>query len=226
MPRSVGAARGAVVARREVRIDKDFYETPVACATEICDRMRLFTPEPRTVLEPSAGSGNFVRAIRTVWPRAHITAVDILASNIAGCSRHARTTDTLVRGDIMEVSDGLVAAADLVVGNPPFSHAEEHVKRLLRSMQTGAYLAFLLPTSFITTQGRAKGLWNNPPDGRGDVRGPYGDLEAEIPLAERPGFTTNGGTDMAEYCLYVWQKDRGSYAPRLLPHLWWHHRVE
>ena len=204
--------RGMGVKRR----DKDLYETPADCALAICKRLerllRLGT-EPR-LIEPSAGSGSFVKAMKAVWPEAVIMAVDLHTEN--GRKLYAAGATSYVIGK-WQVQDVAGFASDLDVGNPPFSEAEVHIHHALLTLREGAYLAYLLPTSFLASQGRCARLWR--PDNVGSLTG-FGGLRYFWPLAERPSYTDDGGTDMTEYGVFVWKKGF-TLNPEILPPMWW-----
>lgn len=205
------------------RADRDRYLTPPNHALAMCARLAGLIPTPARVVEPSAGAGVFVAASRRIWTSTEVMGVDIHEPNRAGCYRAGVTN--FVHGDWV---DGAVTAAvkgfrpDLIIGNPPFSLAEEHVKHALSVLLDGGHLALLLPVSFLCSRGRTKRLWSPQPidNGNGIITTiPFGHLRYYMPLAERPSFTGNGKTDMTEYAVYVWKKGWDSW-PQMVPHLW------
>lgn len=112
-----------------------------ACVAAVAAEIEASGP-PRTILEPSVGGGAFARAIRTRWPDAHLTGVDLdpRAAGLALCER------------------GVVAnwcglqprpRADLVVGNPPFTSdvALAHVRAALGASLDWTIL--ILPLAFV-----------------------------------------------------------------------------
>lgn len=48
------------------RVPRDAYQTPPELALAICQRLALAGMRPGEIVEPSAGSGAFVRAARGV----------------------------------------------------------------------------------------------------------------------------------------------------------------
>jgi hypothetical protein len=93
---------------------------------------------------------------------------------------------------------------DLIIGNPPYMLAEEHVTL---ARKTGAWVAFLLRLSFLGSQARAKTVWASP------------GLRWLIPISRRPSFT-GGGSDASEYAVFVWGRGFTGNAV-VLPHLQW-----
>lgn len=77
--------RGADVTSRTQSVSKtrqerqpfDAYNTPFDCALAICRWLKEKGIDPERVLEPSAGHGDFVRAVRETWPQAFIVANEI-----------------------------------------------------------------------------------------------------------------------------------------------------
>lgn len=199
------------------RRDKDLYETPAALATAICRRLArvLRLDEAPRIIEPSAGSGSFVRAARATWPRATILAVDLHQQNARAMHAAGATSYTVGQWQQQDVGG---FGAHLILGNPPYSEAEAHIQHALdHVLGPDGYLAFLLPTSFLASQGRCSRLW--PPREPGGLIG-LGCLRYIWPIAERPSFTGNSSTDMTEYACYVWRKGWG-LSPEVLPPLWW-----
>jgi predicted RNA methylase len=99
----------------------DFYPTPPAVAAEMLDPLDL---RGRTVLEPSAGSGNLLRecmargAAEVLWCEPEHQLRAILAASPGGC---------MLSHDFLQVQAHQVSHIDLVVMNPPFSADEAHI---------------------------------------------------------------------------------------------------
>ncbi len=195
-------------AQKQPRRDRDAYITPLTLARAICDRLAFVIPSPARVVEPSAGTGNFVQAVKAVWAEAVVMAVDIHREH--SHDLHLAGAASYVTGDWV-AQDVRGFKPDLIIGNPPFSHAEVHATHALAQLEDGGHLAFLLPVSFLCGQGRAKRLWSRP--------APFGGLRYYLPIAERPSFTNDGQTDMSEYAVFVWKKGYDAN-PMVLPHLW------
>lgn len=188
----------------------DVYETPAELAAAICDRLDGVLPadQPALLLEPSAGSGAFVRAAWNRW--GHVGTIVVAHDIRPECKR-----DCMDNGAdywlLDEICPDFSGKADLVVGNPPFSLAERFVCESLELVREGGHVAFLLRSSFIFDGvDRADGFW----------RGAGACLRYVAGVAPRPSFTADGNTDGAAYVLAVWRKGwRG--LPQLLPHIRW-----
>lgn len=149
------------------RLYLDSYQTPDPLATALVAELPI--PTGSWVLEPHAGGGAFVRALRG---RGHnVVAVDINpASPIA--------LDHV--GDFLDYRPTEPVA--WAVGNPPFRGFEEHVRHALT---VAPNVAFLLRLAAMESASRVR-LWRSWP------------LRHVWVLAERPSFT-RGGTDSAAY---------------------------
>ena len=115
-----------------------------------------------------------------------------------------------VTGDLLavDVRDDLFNA-DLVVGNPPYAEATEHVAFLLAAMRPGAFLALLLRVAFVAGRERHSGVYLLQP------------LTGLAPVVPRPSFTDDGKTDASEYALFFWQKGASIGESRVWPAIWW-----
>jgi hypothetical protein len=170
------------------RRESDYYPTPDDVAEKtLCCVAHIGSAD--RILEPSAGSGAFVRACRKFLPNAAITAVEpsskhwpVLADLGATVGQHSLELHAYSYGH---------ERFDLIVGNPPYSLAEQHVRLCLSLLSPKGSLAFLLRLSFLESAKRAA-------------------LFRETPLAEvsvfskRPSFTNDGKTDSAAYAVFVW----------------------
>jgi hypothetical protein len=169
----------------------DAYETDEQLARFLIELLPILPAE--NVLEPSAGEGVFVRAVRASVPDAYVVAIEPRSE----CRQALRESGTdIIRVSTLEkVTDALWAAwgvFDWVVGNPPYSHAEAHVRAIMGRLARGGRLAFLLRLNFLGAAKR-NAFWQDHPPKHIWV------------LSERPSFT-GGGTDMTEYAFFLWEK--------------------
>ena len=163
------------------RLTLDRYYTPPA-VPRACVPLLAIGPGSH-VVEPSVGAGAWVHALREHVPGVRVSGVDLdpEAAGLALC-------DDARVGDWPEVA-GAYDRCDWVVGNPPFSHAEEHVRASLRVARVG--VAMLLRLAFLESAERAP-FWREHP-------------AAEVRVfSERPSFT-GGKTDSCAYGLFVWR---------------------
>jgi hypothetical protein len=191
---------------RSERLADDAYITPFGHALSICRWLDGVIPTPKRIIEPSSGSGSFVRAARSVWPKAHIIAVDVRGEVKKSC--YDAGADEFVKSTWEDYADFVGGrGVDLIVGNPPYLYAERHARIGHRELVEGKHLCFLLRQSFLAGQKRARDFWPKHP------------LFALGPIADRPSFTPDGCTDGAEYAAFLFQQGYQG-APRISRHIW------
>jgi hypothetical protein len=191
------------------RVENDAYLTPARPALAICEHLARRGVFPSRVIEPSAGAGAFVRAARLVWPAAHVTANEIDRRRRVALLRAG--AHVVLFQDWPRLARRLAAAPHdgrprLIIGNPPYRFAEEHVDAALACLQRGERLAFLLRINFLGATKRVE-FWNRP------------GLEEVAPVAPRPSFL-GSGSDGTEYALFTWLKGYREPA-RLAPPIVW-----
>lgn len=162
------------------RIANDVYNTPQTLA-EAC--LGVISGAPSTIWEPNAGAGSFVRAARNRWPFARVFASDIDSAAVGLRDAHAHiATDALTYRPRLQI--------DMVVGNPPFATAQEHIEHAYSIADT---VGFILRLNMLEGKGRIK-FWEK-----------YRPSEVYV-LSERPSFTSNGKTDSIAYAWYIWYR--------------------
>jgi hypothetical protein len=128
----------------------DFYPTPPEVAATMLDPLDL---RGRTVVEPSAGSGNLVREalargaqeVLTVEPEPKLRA--ILA---------AIPDSRLIGNDWLAVTADQISHVDLIVMNPPFSADERHILHAWEIAPPGCEIVSL--ANWNTISGYYRGL--------------------------------------------------------------------
>jgi spermidine synthase len=169
----------------------DDYPTPGPLVRLIVDRLARDNPRPSTILEPSCGSGRFMRACRQVWPDAQVTGVEINPDHVQACRDRGLRVH---RADMLAVDRERLGRFDLIVGNPPYSLAEPFIRRLRACMNPDGWLVFLLRLNFLGGQRRYGRLWAKWPATR------------VYCLPHRPSFKTGENkTDMTEYGVFCWR---------------------
>lgn len=198
--------------KSRARAARDLYITPQPLANAICQRLVELIPRPRRIMDPGCGPGAFMRAASLAWPGSEIFGIDIeqqhddVGSVMPGC----RYTG----GYLTTPAETYGGPFDLIVGNPPYSIAVEFINQSLSLLRprafliNGGYLAFLLRLAFLGSQKRANTLWASA------------GFRWLIPIAERPSFTADGGSERMEYGVFVWHRDYQG-RPEILPHLHW-----
>ena len=178
-----------------VRRELDAYDTPAWCVQALMDDVSfLFSvgaqfeslPDHGWV-DPCGGAGAIAKAVtgwydardlpveqRHVWPRHHVHCIDIDPRG-----------EAVVQGDYF--GDWEHWPVDLVLTNPPYSLAEQFIRRAADHARSHAWL---LRLNFLAAQKRLP-LWADL--GTPDV----------YVLPKRPSFT-GAGTDSCEYAWFVW----------------------
>lgn len=159
----------------------DAYMTPPWCVRRLLEAWR---PKGKSgiLVEPAVGTGNIVLAIGTEhfsWMTYDIREV-------------VPVGEMHVTGDFLQVA-AHGTDAEAVIGNPPYSLAEEFIRHS-RSCFPDAEIVFLLRIAFLASQSRIP-LWHDV--GTPDI----------FVLPNRPSFT-GGGTDSADYAWFRWPAEK------------------
>lgn len=97
----------------------DFYPTP----NEVIEQMMLGEDYVgKTVLEPSAGSGNIVK-----WLKLNGSCNVVACENDLTLRNLLGNVCPLIGDDFLKLTSEQVSYVDLIVMNPPFSHGAEHI---------------------------------------------------------------------------------------------------
>lgn len=162
----------------------DFYPTPETAIEALLDNFPL--GGGIKVLEPGAGSGNIIRALRR-YDNITIDAVEIREEERETL---AEIADNVLIGDYMSMELGKY---DAIIGNPPFSNAMDFVTKSYQHLNPGGVIIFLLRTAFLESKERFQ-FWK---EHAGELAGLY-------TLHQRPSFTGKG-TDATSYSWFIWK---------------------
>ena len=186
MTDQIALTRG--VGRAHDEIDRHF--TPDACADLLVRSVLRYrygagytgVSTPRLVVEPSVGGGAFARALRRHAPDAMVVGVDIDPA-----AEGRADVDKFVCADWLTL-DYSAGAADLIVGNPPFTGttAIAHVRRCL---EVADVVALILPWAPLG----GVAAWDELMDGEYRPNEVY-------PITPRPW-----PSSVRETALYVWE---------------------
>ena len=110
-----------------------------------------------SILEPSAGNGNVIQAIKNRGIKGRITAIEIREEELKSLSK---ISDEVIIGNFLDME--LDKKYDLIIGNPPYSHALEFVEKSLECLSENGKLVFLLRTAFLESKKRYDFWQNNP----------------------------------------------------------------
>lgn len=162
----------------------DRYDTPPSVVRAFLDRLDY---TPQFVVEPAAGSGCIVDAVKKRWPGVSVIGFDIMPRR-----------DDIIQKDWLDLlgRNEAANAPDLIITNPPFRLAEQFLRASMG--QTHKYVALLLRAAFLESARRANLLEEFPP-------------KAVYFLRSRPHFigpNSDGGTDTAMYAWFIWEKGK------------------
>jgi hypothetical protein len=198
------------MSRRQSADPLERHYTPLAFARAavryLADQGIIHAVETNTVLEPSAGSGAWLRALHDEEVGGFYTAVD--ADPEAPALRPSSYITRGVCGRFETQSQAALQGAsparlgrayDLIIGNPPFSWAENHARHGLQMLSPKGRLVFLVRQSFLATKERFPFFDQCPP--------------AHVVMVSRRicfGKDKHGrySVDNAEYALAVWEPER------------------
>ncbi len=196
---------------------EDARLTPIEVARACVGLLQL--PIAGRVFEPSAGDGAWVRALveesgarmlvldvvanelrAECRPRLYEAMMGLESGHLAGSGVGFEHALPSIRRQVYigRFEDFLIrpkGGYDLVVGNPPFSLAETHLRHALYLVGQDGMVAFLLGVTFRSSMGR-----------RALFRDARWGLWRKYLLEERPSFSGDGATDATEYALFVFRR--------------------
>lgn len=183
------------------RAPQDSYETPPSAILPLFEHPEGIDPKKyRNILEPCAGSGNILRALRQAGATGRLQAVELYERREAVTSGEFSLMDI---ADYIYWDDfrtlypewNIGTSFDLIITNPPYSIAQAIIDRAFNIAQPDTVIAMLLRINFLASQNRRE-WWESP------RRAPS---RLGI-LTKRPSFT-GGKTDATEYAWYIWDKN-------------------
>lgn len=156
----------------------DFYETPSWCVRAILPYLPV--SRKTRILDAGCGTGAIIRELVKVWPDNEISGIE----KEDGRFEEARRSLFDVRqGNFLHVTDRV----DLIVSNPPYSHAIDFVQH---AMTLAPVVCMLLRLPWLASQKRA--TWHREHPAHVYV------------LPRRPSFTGDKRTDATEYAWFLW----------------------
>ena len=97
----------------------DFYPTPENVINDVLQSVNIVG---QTILEPSAGSGNFVKYLKKNGAK-EVIACEIDSRLRAIVEKECR----ILKDDFLQVESHEISHVDLIIMNPPFSKQEDHI---------------------------------------------------------------------------------------------------
>jgi hypothetical protein len=174
------------------RREFDFYPTdPITVAAGVRLAEEWLWREPRRIVDPGAGTGAWGTEARGAWVDACIWGVDIQELPRPYAYDFWRTGDFLQ----MSAADIGCGAVDLVIGNPPYRHAEEFCRLGLDLLRERGVMLYLLRLTFLESKRRLRLFREAMP------------IHVAV-LSRRPSFMGDGSrkTSPDAYAFFVWRK--------------------
>ena len=171
--------------RTNVRKPYDFYSTPIDCIKTLLDNIDL-SKYGNSVLEPSAGNGNICKVFKEYYPDKDLTAVELREEEYNNLCQ--LNIDDVIIDSFYNIRD----KHDIIIGNPPYSEAQEFIEHSFELLNENGILIFLLRTNFLESKKRYE-FWKKYP------------LSKLYTLSKRPSFTGKG-TDATSYSWFIWDK--------------------
>jgi len=174
--------------RGSKRVESDTYCTPIPVIKNFLKHYKL---QHGNILEPSAGNGNFIIALREEGYNNYnpITAIEL---------REEERINLINSGvDNVIITDFLTWKSDkeytTIIGNPPYSLALEFIEKCFEIATDKTEIIMLLRTAFLESKKRYK-FWQKHP------------LNGLYVLSQRPSFTGKG-TDATSYSFFIFNNN-------------------
>lgn len=168
----------------------DVYRTPLQAVDRLLEAWTPPAVSDRVWLEPGAGDGRIARSVKAmhggIWHLSECRATE--RANLAPIGM-------VTIGDFLaDEPNPAWRGTDVVIGNPPYKHAEAFIRRACE-VAPDAEVVFLLRLNFLASIERVP-LWRDC--GMPDV----------FVLPNRPSFTGDGKSDGCEYAWFAWGPGR------------------
>lgn len=139
--------------RGSKRNEKDFYATPIPV---VANFLKHYPIKDGSILEPAAGNGNILRAIREAGYTNPVTSVEIREQEREGLEQYGR----VIIGDFLSLS--LNMACSTIITNPPYSLAQQFVEKAFEVAGTDTDIIMLLRLAFLESKKRRE-FWQRHP---------------------------------------------------------------
>jgi phospholipid N-methyltransferase len=138
--REAAKMREAVAAGVEVVSAPQLFPTPPALAARMVEELGQALHAGGPILEPSAGTGNLIRAILDAAPFASVHAIE-LSPSLAG----RLSAENVRQGDFLGFAPMLKGSYSAVIMNPPFKDAADiaHIQAAFDCLERGGRLVAL-----------------------------------------------------------------------------------
>lgn len=168
--------------RGNKRIEADFYPTPIPVIHNLLNHHEI---KDGTILEPCAGNGNFINALREYGYKNYIVANELRENEINNLTKVG--ADDVIVSDFLNTK--LNTEPTTIITNPPYHKAQEFVTKCIEEYPN-TEIIMLLRLAFLESKKRF-GFWQKYPVNKLYI------------LSQRPSFTGKG-TDATAYAWFVW----------------------
>lgn len=183
----------------------DYYSSPTEEVTnilEIIDPCRF--DQPYTILEPCVGGGHMMEGILKYLDNHDYIPQKIIGTDVQNRGYSNERIETIYEEDFLS-DDYPIAAASIVVMNPPYATIEPFLIRALEIAQD--YLIVLCRTQVLEGESRFENIFkDNPPT--------HIYQYVDRIKCNRNGIKEAGSSAQA-YCWLVWNKSLKNSSPRL-----------
>ena len=162
----------------------DFYATPIDCVENFINNYGIDKIKGN-ILEPSAGSGNIIQALRQRKVQGIITALELREEERDSLTQ---ISDKVIIGNFLEWEPD--KEYDVIIGNPPYTYAREFIEKCFKIANKNTVIIMLLRTAFLESKSRYE-FWQQHP------------LSGLYALSKRPSFTGKG-FDATSYSWFIW----------------------
>lgn len=192
--------------KKKKPIEGDRYYTPEwlvdQCIAHVLPVVCL--RPPASILEPCAGTGRFVEALRARYPEAQLVANDLMPPD----DNPWPDADASRFGDYLEM-ELAPNTVDLNISNPPFSIAQAVIEQALSHSKR---VVMLLRQGFLSTAKRGAFFRQHRPAYVYIIANrPAFDVPPEV-LIDPEYEWVEGRTDSADYCFACWDNTRPTQA--------------
>lgn len=163
----------------------DFYETPSWAVRAIAPVLPVHSDT--RILDPGCGTGAIMRELGTLFPNNAISGIEKDRNRYEAALMNVDLP--IDHGDFFHHHEHY----DLIVSNPPYSHALEFVQH---AQTLAPIVCMLLRLPWLASQHRAEWHRENP-------------CHVNV-LPRRPSFTADGKTDATEYMWAIWGTENAS----------------
>jgi len=153
---------------KDEKKDNGIYFTPPSCIYNNLQLLQPYMSNVTSVLEPSCGSGEYIRALHSLYPTLNITGIEYNKTIYDGIVGHFSEENISIRNaDYLQYKP--TTKYDLIIGNPPYyvmkkdAVAKEYYKyfdgrpnifilfivKSLQLLNENGILSFILPKNFL-----------------------------------------------------------------------------